>query len=126
LFTYELDKKIKENELNMTAVTSHPGYSATNLQMTGINNDNKRWKQWIVTTGNSLFATSALFGALPTLYAATKDLKGGEYIGPGKLFNTRGAPGVNPSSRSSRDPALANRLWLVSEELTNVSFPLNN
>jgi NAD(P)-dependent dehydrogenase (short-subunit alcohol dehydrogenase family) len=126
LFTFELNRKIKEEGLNLTVVTSHPGYSATNLQMAGMNSDNKPWKKWIVSTGNKLFATSALFGALPTLYAATKDLNGGEYIGPGKLFNTRGTPGINPSSRSSRNPELAKRLWDVSEELTRVSFPLNN
>jgi hypothetical protein len=41
---------------------------------------------------NKLIAQSAAMGALPTLYAATADVPGAAYIGPGGLFEQRGHP----------------------------------
>jgi NAD(P)-dependent dehydrogenase (short-subunit alcohol dehydrogenase family) len=125
LFTFELDRRIKANGLNMLAVSAHPGYSATALQEKGINYNKVGWRQWMVETGNRLLATSPLFGALPTLYAASKEsIHGGEYIGPVGFLNMRGEPGPNPSSYRSRDPQVAARLWKESEQLTRISFPL--
>lgn len=127
LFTYELDRRIKAHKLDMLAISAHPGYSATALQDKGINYAKQAWRKWVVETGNRLLATSALFGALPTLYAATSDKwQGGEYIGPTGFMNARGEPGINPFSYRGRDPKVAARLWEESERLTRISFPLEN
>ncbi len=61
-------------------------------------------------------------GALPTLYAATvPDVRGGSYLGPMALFGLRGYP-TRHARTLARDPQLARRLWVVSEELTGVRF----
>jgi hypothetical protein len=57
------------------------------------------------------------------LYAATAPgVEGGEYVGPGGLFDMRGAPEKQRSNDKSYDEDRAERLWAVSEESTGVSF----
>ncbi|MEL6178835.1 MAG: short-chain dehydrogenase, partial [Myxococcota bacterium] len=79
--------------------------------------------QRIMTLGNRLVAQSAAMGALPTLYAATEpSIRGGEYIGPGGWFEMKGYPTHIRSSARSHDRVSAERLWRVSEELTQVHY----
>lgn len=64
-------------------------------------------------------------GALSTLRAATDPgVTGGRYYGPAGMGGTRGYPKVVASSKKSHDPAVQQRLWTVSEQPTNVTFPL--
>ncbi|MBF6620339.1 MAG: short-chain dehydrogenase, partial [Patulibacter sp.] len=73
--------------------------------------------------GNVLISTPDAYGALPSLYAATDpEVPGGSFVGPTRLFQTRGAVGTVPSTRAGRDMAVAARLFDVSEELTGVRF----
>ena len=50
-------------------------------------------------------------GRLPMLMAATDDLPGGTYCGPGGLGECRGLPQVVGSSRLARDENAQRRLW---------------
>lgn len=62
-------------------------------------------------------------GAKPVLYAAlSKDLKGGEYIGPRGFNEWRGEPKVVDSNEASKNKQNASRLWELSEELTGVKY----
>ena len=73
--------------------------------------------------GNRLIAQDAAGGALPTLYAATApDVRGGEYFGPGGFAEISGSPKRVGSTQRSHDREVAERLWGVSEELTNVRY----
>ena len=74
--------------------------------------------------GNRLLAQDEDGGALPTLYAATADVPGDSFAGPGGFMEQRGAPKLVGRSDAARDAAVACRLWAVSEELTGVRFPL--
>jgi hypothetical protein len=87
----------------------------------------------LVNNAGLMFSRAAFFrllgqsdadGALPTLYAAVADIPGDSYAGPGGFLEGRGAPKLVGRSKDARDPALARRLWTVSEELTGVTFPL--
>ena len=72
---------------------------------------------------NRLFAQSAERGALPLLYAATEPaVDGGDYIGPGGLFDMRGFPEKQRSSDRSYDEAAAERLWALSVSETGVEY----
>ena len=72
---------------------------------------------------NRVFAQSAAMGALPLLYAAASpDITGGDYIGPDGPGESRGHPIKVSCSAAARDPATAQRLWDVSEQLTGVRF----
>ena len=74
--------------------------------------------------GNKVIATSAEFGARPTVHAVVADLPRNSYIGPTGFQGLRGAPGPNPRSKQARDADVARRLWDLSEQRTAVSWGL--
>jgi NAD(P)-dependent dehydrogenase (short-subunit alcohol dehydrogenase family) len=118
LFTSELQKRLDAAGSTLTSQAAHPGYSATNLQgHTGNRFGTRFWD-----AGNSLFATSADFGARQTLYAASADLAGNTFVGP--KFAMRGPSGPSPRSPLARDANTARALWQLSEQLTGTEFPL--
>ena len=49
-------------------------------------------------------------------------VRGGEYYGPDGFMEQRGTPKRVDSNASAKDPAVAERLWHVSVELTGVPF----
>jgi len=121
LFTYELQRRLAAAGAPTIAVAAHPGTARTELT--------RFLPSW---TGpfmsprlgplNSWFLQSAEMGALPTLRAATDPAAaGGDYYGPGGVFELTGPPVlVQPKSRA-RDEGAARRLWTESERLTGVS-----
>lgn len=125
LFAYELQRRLTAAHADVLVAGCHPGYAATNLQAAGPRLAGSRFGERMSKIGNRLLAQSAAMGALPTLYAATAaDVNGCDYVGPTGLLGLRGAPGKIKSSPRSYDPALAKRLWQVSEQLTGVHFDL--
>ena len=54
--------------------------------------------------GNRLLAQSGDMGALPTLYAATQELPGDAYIGPGGMGEMRGYPAPANRTAAARTP----------------------
>ena len=111
----------RRNDIAAASVAAHPGYTDTSLQRRMEDSLERR----VLLVTNRLFGQSPDMGALPVLYAAAApDVPGGTYIGPGGAGEARGYPAVALASAAARDPALATRLWDVSEELTGVSFPL--
>ena len=62
-------------------------------------------------------------GALCTVYAATMDVPGDTYIGPHGRLELHGWPSAARRSSAAEDPALARRLWEVSEKLSGVDVP---
>lgn len=115
LFTYELQRRLAAAGQGTLAVAAHPGWTATNLQR------HSRTLQRL----NPLIAQTTAMGALPTLYAATAlDVHSGDFIGPGGFLELRGYPRKIKSSARSHDEAVARRLWAVSNDLTQVKFPV--
>jgi len=121
LFAFELDRRLRAVHAAAASVAAHPGYTDTMLQRRMQDGLERR----VLLVTNRLFGQSPDMGALPVLYAAAApDVPGGTYIGPGGAGEARGYPAVALASAAARDPALAARLWDVSEELTGVRFPL--
>jgi hypothetical protein len=75
--------------------------------------------------GNRLVAQDEDGGAPATLYAATADIRGDSFAGPGGFMEQRGAPKLVGRTEAATDSAVARGLWDVSEELTGVRFPLD-
>jgi NAD(P)-dependent dehydrogenase (short-subunit alcohol dehydrogenase family) len=119
LFTFELDRRLREIDADVLAVAAHPGYSATNLQFAATPSHIERLGSVVL---NRVVAQSADRGALPTLYAATADIPGGSFVGPDGFQEMRGEPKVVTPVRAARDPETARRLWELSEQLTGVHF----
>jgi NAD(P)-dependent dehydrogenase (short-subunit alcohol dehydrogenase family) len=120
LFTLELDRRLTDAGSKVRATAAHPGYAATNLQ----SRTGSRLQNGFMAIGNKLFAQSDEMGALPTLYAATQDLPGGSYVGPGGFQEQRGHPALASRTSAAQDTETARKLWDLSEELTGVRFPL--
>jgi NAD(P)-dependent dehydrogenase (short-subunit alcohol dehydrogenase family) len=121
LFTAELQRRLTQAGSDVLSMAAHPGYAATNLQS---HSESAVWDLLVRRLGNALFAQSEAAGALPTLYAAFADIPGGSFAGPGGQQGLHGAPRVVERSRRARDEAVAQRLWEVSEQLTETRFPL--
>jgi NAD(P)-dependent dehydrogenase (short-subunit alcohol dehydrogenase family) len=120
LFTAELQRRLDDAGSPVLATAAHPGYAATNLQF----RSGRRSLDIISSIGNRLLAQDEDGGALPTLYAATADIPGNSFAGPGGFMEQRGAPKLVGRRHTAEDAGVARRLWDVSEELTGVRFPL--
>jgi len=113
LFTSELQRRLTQAGSPVIATAAHPGLAATNL-MRPEGRPLARLAEKVMTP----FAQSDDAGALPTLFAAVRDVPGDSYAGPGGLLQGRGAPELVGRSAKARDTAVARRLWDVSAELT--------
>jgi NAD(P)-dependent dehydrogenase (short-subunit alcohol dehydrogenase family) len=118
LFTAELQRRLSESHSRVRAMTAHPGIARTSL-----NDHVGGLGGWLSARITTIF-NDADRGAYPTLYAATKDIPGGSYVGPDGLGHLRGYPEVHRPGRAARgNPDLARQLWEVSARLTGTSFP---
>ena len=121
VFGLELDRRLRAAGSPVKSLLAHPGYTATNLQLSGPTGLMRRF----LSVTNRLVAQNVDKGALPQLYAATApDAESGEFYGPDGPRELRGHPTrVQPVSRA-KDAETGRRLWEVSEELTGVTYPL--
>jgi NAD(P)-dependent dehydrogenase (short-subunit alcohol dehydrogenase family) len=119
IFAFELDRRLRASGWPLISVAAHPGYAATNLQLSGP----PLRERLAMRVSNRLFAQSAEMGALPLLYAATApDLEGGSYVGPDGRGEMRGHPTLVQASTRAHDEEAARRLWGASEQLTGVRY----
>lgn len=119
LFTSELQRRLTECSSPVIATAAHPGLAATNL----FGRSGHRVRDAISAAAIGLISQSEQHGALPTLCAATANIPGNSYVGPGGFQQTRGEPKLVGRSAEASDAEVARRLWTVSEELTGVGFP---
>lgn len=123
LFTYELHRKLRRAGKKTRALACHPGFAATQItQGTRLSRLGPTVAK-VLVWGNSLVAQKADAGAWPTLHAALLDVPSGSYIGPSRMFGTRGVPAVMKSHPLSYDETAAARLFAISEARTAVRFP---
>ena len=123
LFTCELDRLAKARGLSVTAVAAHPGYTRTNLVHAGMNMKRTSIDGAIGVAVTALVAQSAAEGSAASLRAAVEPgLPGASYVIPSGPLEMRGAPRVVRLPGPAQDPALATRLWSLSEKATGVRF----
>ncbi len=123
LFTFELDRRLKQQGLGAIAAVAHPGYAATNLGFNGTAFTRSAIGRLVMHIGNSIIAQPADMGALPQLYALTaEDVRGGDYYGPRGPMQFRGYPTAVDCRPKARDPQLAAQLWARSQDLTGVRY----
>jgi NAD(P)-dependent dehydrogenase (short-subunit alcohol dehydrogenase family) len=118
LFTLELQRRLAEAGSPVRAYAAHPGYANTNLQ----GHTSSALQHGLMAVTNRFFAQSAEMGALPTLFAATQDLPGASFVGPGGFQEQRGYPALARRTARALDAETARRLWELSERLTGTTF----
>lgn len=114
IFASELNKRLQKNNSNITCLMAHPGYTATNLQK-------NMWVLWRIMT--SIVAQNVDMWILPMLRASIdKNVKWWEYYGPDKMRNFKGYPILNKTNKILEDEEACNKLWEISEKLTNTKY----
>jgi NAD(P)-dependent dehydrogenase (short-subunit alcohol dehydrogenase family) len=123
LFTFELQRRFSSAGIEAIAVAAHPGYANTNLQYAHANETGRGYERFLAGLANHALAQSAAGGALPQLYAAVDaNVRGGDYIGPSKFFESRGAPKVVQPDPKAHDEIASARLWDESVAATGVTY----
>ncbi len=113
LFTYELARRLDKANAGILSVAAHPGWSDTELMR-----HNNAFE--ILAR---MMAQSQEMGALPTLYAAVNpEVKNGDYIGPSGFMEIKGYPKKVTSNAASHDTKKAEKLWELSEKMTQIPF----
>tara|TARA_R110002167_G_scaffold71696_8_gene202198 strand:+ start:31281 stop:32192 length:912 start_codon:yes stop_codon:yes gene_type:complete len=118
LFTYQLDRKLKEVGSNIISVAAHPGVTRTDLQ---------RHIPGLQLEGMLAEYSEVMEpwqGALPSLFAATDaSVKGGEFFGPDGEKEFSGYPALSKHGTAAmNDGQLAQKLWTYAEKASNLSF----
>ncbi|HEX4298822.1 MAG TPA: oxidoreductase [Devosia sp.] len=120
LFAYELQRQSAANGWGISSLAAHPGVAATDLIDKGPGASSL---MSVATRVLPFLRQPAAQGALPILYAATSpEAVGGGYYGPDGFQQMRGYPRKIAGPPQSHDASVAQRLWTVSEQLTDVRF----
>jgi len=123
MFTFELERRLRAADLPVKATAAHPGYAGTHLVANGRFGRSAGGVASIVDAASRALGQPPAAGALPLLMAATADLPGGTYCGPGGPGQARGAPRVVGTSRLARDEQAQRELWATSEQATGIAYP---
>ena len=121
MFALELAARAKEQESTLSSMPAHPGLALTGfLAATEL----PAYMRTVGVVASKLLGQSAEAGSWPSIYAATMpDAANGEYWGPDGILEIRGLPArgrVWPHATNRTD---WQRLWAISEELTQTPFP---
>ncbi|OLT18484.1 oxidoreductase [Actinomadura sp. CNU-125] len=119
LFTRELQRRLSRAGSPILATAAHPGWAATGFTMT----TGQRIIDHTLALGTRLLAQSPEGGARPTLLATVGDVPAAGFSGPSR-FGVRGPAALEELSGKALDDDTAQKLWEVSELLTNIKFPL--
>ncbi len=120
IFALELQRRSDAGQWGVASIAAHPGIARTDL----LHNAPGRWSAMGLARSLLWFLFQpAAQGALPTLYAATAtEATPGGYYGPHALSETRGYPVAARVPPQALDPAVATRLWALSENLTDIHY----
>jgi NAD(P)-dependent dehydrogenase (short-subunit alcohol dehydrogenase family) len=112
LFSLELQRRLTASGSQVRSMVAHPGIATTALaRHSPANRINKL----------RFLLNDPEHGALPTLFAATRDLPGNSYVGPDGLGGIKGHPKIGNPSRAARDAATAVALWNATAALTGMA-----
>jgi NAD(P)-dependent dehydrogenase (short-subunit alcohol dehydrogenase family) len=123
LFTLELDRRLRRADLPVVALAAHPGLAGTHLAVNGQLGSTEGRRAAILDAAVKAVSQTAAAGAWPSLMAATGDLPGGTYVGPGGPGQTSGRPRIVGTAPLARDEMAQRRLWETSEETVGLSWP---
>ncbi|MGA8248480.1 MAG: oxidoreductase [Nocardioides sp.] len=123
LFTFELDRRLRESGSLVSALAAHPGYAGTHLVVNGRFGRPAGGLASILDRANRVISQPPAIGAWPTLMAATADLPGSTYVGPSGLGESAGPPQLVGWSRLAGSRSAQRELWELSERVTGISYP---
>ena len=117
LFAQELHRRAAAAGVPVSSVACHPGVSATNLFARQQADSGRGWLAPLVKPLSSVVMQSARAGAEPTLRALDHTTPSGAFVGPKRLGQWRGPAELLDVYSTGSDPAVAARLWELTEEV---------
>jgi NAD(P)-dependent dehydrogenase (short-subunit alcohol dehydrogenase family) len=124
LFATELARRAARAGSPVSAVAVHPGVSNTELFVRHLPGGRRSPLVPIVKAVGGLVLQSSQAGALPTLRGLDHTTPSGAFVGPGGLGQLRGRPVLHELPSTASDPATAQRLWELTEQVLDTSLPL--
>ena len=120
LFTYGLKSRLEEIGSNILVLAAHPGITRTNL-----GNHLRTFRRKPISFILDSFNQKTPKGALSGIRASVdKNVKSGEYYGPHFLWNAKGYPIVEESTKLSHSKDLQDILWNYSVKITDLDINL--
>ncbi|MFH8371481.1 oxidoreductase [Streptomyces sp. NPDC018031] len=125
LFAVELQRRADAAGLRLRSMAVAPGLTRSNVLTGGANSSRGRAYGILTRLLLRIAFRPTPDGAKTSLCASTvPDLPGGSYVVPDGPFQLRGEPVLRRRERAVRDAATAHALWVLSEQLTGVRYPL--
>ena len=127
--TLELNRRLQQQGSNIIALGAHPGFANTNIQSNSPTLQKRQKKDTWLSRKIQGIVPTADRAAQPVIHAVDHgDVSGGDYYGPGGLLETGIGGKVKPAKIKAvaKDPALAKKLWSLSETMTGVFYLSQN
>ena len=124
LFATELARRAARAGSPVSAVAVHPGVSNTELFVRHLPGGRRSPLVPVVKAVGGLVLQSSQAGALPTLRGLDHTTPSGAFVGPGGVGQLRGRPVLHELPSTASDPATAQRLWELTEQVLDTSLPL--
>lgn len=122
VFAVELQRRSDRAGWGLKSLAAHPGFAGTDLFANGPGSASLTGLASRVLIA-PLLGQSAKAGARPLVYAAAAPhVTGGALYGPMGPLEMKGPPGERQLAKTAEDPDVADRLWRISEELTQLRF----
>ncbi|MFC4250779.1 oxidoreductase [Sinimarinibacterium flocculans] len=127
IFALELQRRSEAASAPLISVAAHPGISRTGIGDGRRSERRSSLTDWLEGVAFQIamrgFGQAPAQGALPIIHAASADeVRGADFFGPDGFMQFRGRPTRVQPSAAARDPAIAKRLWEVSERLTGCDY----
>lgn len=124
LFAQELHRRTGPAGSPVSAVAAHPGVSGTSLFARTLTDNGWSRLAPVATLATKLVLQSAEAGAMPTIRALDHSTPSGAFVGPTHFGQFRGRPELLEVYPAGSDPAVAARLWELTEDLLGASLPV--
>ena len=124
LFAVELARRAGRAGSPVSAVAVHPGISDTALFVRHLPGGRRSPLVPVVKGVTRLLLQSSEAGALPTLRGLHHSTPSGSFVGPGGLGQVRGRPELVDLPSTATDPATAERLWELTEQVLDTPLPV--
>jgi NAD(P)-dependent dehydrogenase (short-subunit alcohol dehydrogenase family) len=117
LFAQELHRRAAAAGSPVSAVAAHPGVSSTNLFPRTLRDSGLGMLARPAELVLKLTLMGSTGGAQPVLRALDRSTPSGAFVGPASLGQTRGRPELLEVYSTGSDPAVAARLWELTEQV---------
>jgi len=121
--TLELNRRLRAASSHIIALAAHPGVANTNIKAASERlKPPGRFRRWYARHMQKLIPSAENAARSVVLAATAPHVSGGEYYGPGGLFELGGAPKPARMHPHARDMQLSKRLWQKSESMTGARY----